>query len=124
MLYIDYQLTDLESLSDYKYYFAVTIKYDGEDYAVLCQLGDNDRIHLFVTNGFDSAKAEILKVERFRCEVYNGPNYGALAIGGMLYVMIYLFVGSFILFNLFFIPILIHRIIRKKEAQKNQNKEQ
>ena len=117
---IDYEMTDLLNLRDYDYYFAVSIRYDEVKYCLLCKLGENDRICFYTKEGFDPSKAKIVNVERFRVDVYNGPNYAAFALGGALLVLIQMAIGGFILFNLIFIPILIHRIIRKKEMSKNK----
>ena len=113
---IDYEMPNLGSLRDNQYSFAVTINYDNQKYCLLCELGQDDKICFYTEGGFDLSKAEIVGFKRFRCDVYNGPNYAGLAIGGMLYFLIQIAIGGFILFNLIFIPILIHKIIRKREA--------
>ena len=84
---IDCEVLNMKDSYYSKYYFAVTLEYDGVDYCSICLLNDENKIRFGASEDFDVSKATVKKIEGFEEPQYH-PNYAGFAIGGMLMILI------------------------------------
>ena len=119
--YIDYKFSDFEQ-TGYEYAFFAKMSYDEKDYiAEIFQSSNGERFSFRGKEDFDISKASVSEVLVFRCEAYNGPNYGKFIENFAWFMaLIYLSVGLIIVL-LVVLPIIFFRRAKKKKKQAEEN---
>lgn len=126
LYYIDYQFNGLEQ-TGYEYAFFAKMRYDEKDYISEVHLSsDGERFGFRGNEGFDINKASVSEVLVFRCEKYNGPNYGALVQGAIWLLLLICGGVALIVIMLVVLPIFFIRRaqLKKKQAEENNTQQQ
>lgn len=119
--YIDCEIKG--NVPNYGYYYVVTLDYDGVEYTVETLTDAYNKLYYYFSDPdiFDASKATVKEIVGFKHELpprEDGMDYGAFAIGGMLYILVVSLSVQVGIFLFIVLPlIIIFRTIRKKKIE-------